>query len=138
MSEATATVSTEQKPVIKKARKPRPEDNSFSMSFWEDERLARKFIKENLLFISQKAADDGIKSHFGNRKDENGLAVMEVQFADPREETLKDGSKRTIIEFTGNNYIRVTFDPNRKFPKSSKEEGGEKKKSSIPTFVKRA
>ena len=129
MSEATATAPTEQKVVVKKVRKPRVEDNSFSMNFWEDERLARKFIKENFLFIAQKAAGEGKKAHFSRSKDgEDGLATMEVQFADPREEILRDGSKRTIIEFTGNNYIRVTYDPNRKFPKSSKKEDGESKK----------
>lgn len=138
MSDATEQVSTEQKAPVstKKPKVVRKESDHFTMNFWEDEKAARKFIKENLLFIAQKANDEGTKTHFSRTKDNgDGTQTMEVQFAETREEVNKDGSKRTIIEFTGNNYLRVTFDPNRKFPKSAKEDG-EKKKSELPVFVK--
>jgi len=137
MSEATATVSTEQKAVVvKKVRNmPTPEQSPFSMTFWEDERLARKFIKENLLFIAQKSADEGVKAHFSRLKDNGeGLAVMEVQFSQEITITEK-GVEKKVIAFTGDNYLRVTFDPNRKFPKSDKADK-DKKKATVPTFVK--
>ncbi len=133
MSDETAIASTDEKPAPpkKQTRKQRMEETTFSMNFWEDERIARKFIKESLLFIVQKSNDEGVKAHFSRLKDNgDGLAVMEVQFS---QEVIENGKKSIV--FSGDDYIRVTFDPNRKFPKSAKE-GGEKKKAELPVMVK--
>jgi len=126
-------------PVVKAApKKVKVVNPLFSMTFWADEQLARKSIKENFQIIAQNADDAGIKCHFHRTKDNgDGTQTLEIQFAETREVTKKDGSKETIHEFSGNDYLRLTYDPNRKFPRSEKREEGENKKAkgSLPSFV---
>jgi len=132
MSEEQAVVANEA-PVQKKAKVfIKKEPLNFAMDFWEDERQARKHIKENLLLIQQKSNEAGVKAHFGKHKDiGDGFQSMEVQFAHTEKVEKKDGSIETRHVFSGNDYIRVTFDPTRKFPKAPKkeEDDGEKKKA---------
>ena len=136
MSETNSPV-TSVKPTTKKRE---VEEKTFSMNFWEDERLARKAIKENLMFIAQKSNDRGVKAHFSRTKDNgDGTQTLEVQFAETEEKVNKDGSKETKHVFSGNNYLKVTYDPARKFPKSTRKVEGDEdapKKEKLRQFVK--
>ncbi len=139
MSDSKEQVSTEQKAPVS-TRKPkivRKDSDLFTMNFWEDEKAARKFIKENLLFIAQKAKGEDRKAHFSRVKDNgDGTQTMSVEFPTTYEVTLKDGSKELHEEYAEKDFIRVTFDPSRKFPRSDKDDEDSKKKGELPVFVK--
>lgn len=115
----------ENKPVVVKKKK-RKEVQSFSMDYWDDERGARKFMKDSFQDIAQNAKDRGIKTHLAKTKaTDDGRQSIEVQFAEESNFLKRDGTVEKRYDFTGQNYIRVTYDPNRKFSQGNVREGQE-------------
>lgn len=104
----------------------------FSMDDWEDERLMRREIKHGMQCIAQNANANEVKAHFSNTKDNgDGIQTLKVEFA----ETIKENGKTKHV-FWGNDFISVTFNPDRKFPKKKSREDEEGSKKELPTFVK--
>lgn len=109
-------------------------NNMFSMNHWEDERVARKLIRENMDMIAQNAKSRDQKFYIRKNTKFSKNDSIEIQFAETAQFLKRDGSVETRHDFTGNNFIRVTWDATKKFyaPKHEGEDtrdgtGGKKK-----------
>lgn len=103
---------------------------SFTMEDWDDERMARKFIRPSFDDIRQRLRDDGIKTQFRKPRHEDGTQSYAIFYGRKETVTKKDGSKEIKIVYSDNDYLAIHFDPSRKFPggrrrKKQDDEDGE-------------
>lgn len=101
--------------------------NMFSMNYWEDEKVARKLIRENMDMIVQKTNSEGKKCYIRKNAKFTKNDSIEIHFAETAQFLKRDGTVETRHDYTGNNYIKVTWDATRKFysPKNQGEDSAE-------------
>lgn len=100
------------------------------MNYWEDERTARKEIRENMELIVQRAKSDGKKCFIRKNAKHTTNDTIEIQFADTAEFLKKDGTVEVRHDFTGQNAIKITWDATKKFrsSKTESEDSGKKRR----------
>lgn len=97
-------------------KRPRKVRQFFTMEDWDDERVARKFIRSSFDDIRQRLKDEGMKTQFRKPRHDDGTQSYAIFYG--REEVVKknDGSTETKIVYSDNDYLAIHFDPSRKFP----------------------
>lgn len=105
-------------------------NNLFSMNYWEDERTARKEIRENMELIVQRAKADGKKCFMRKNAKHTTKDTIEIQFADTAQFLKRDGTVEVRHDFTGQNAIKITWDATKKFrsTKHETEDSGKKRR----------